>query len=171
MKPECQLGSILQKRVGQAWSSFREGSTWQVAGSQLHVNYHHLHLDQGLGCTGMAAGRVLGEETWLTFLLSPCTSAGGTAPNRGEQKGHPLPMLRPQQAGPVGAGFSFPRHQGHLLAAPKGLPRGRAAGHVRSNSDRVCVIISQGDFTGSPWLPLSVHEHPLLQKPHLVNIP
>lgn len=45
--------------------------------SQLGVNYHHLRLDQGLGCTGTAAGRVLGAETGLTFLLSPCTSAGG----------------------------------------------------------------------------------------------
>lgn len=34
---------------------------------------------------------------------------------------------------------------------------------MSSNLDRVCVI-SQGDFTGSPWLLLSGHEHPLLQK-------
>lgn len=77
----------------------------------------------------------------------------------------------------MGAGSGFPQQQGHLLAAPQGLPSGRAdkrlghARHMGSNLDGVCVIISQGDFTGSPWLLSSGHEHPLLQKPWPVNVP
>lgn len=77
----------------------------------------------------------------------------------------------------AGSGSGFPQQQGHLLAAPQSLPSGRAdkrpghAGHVGSNLDAVCDIISQGDFTGSPWLLSSGHEHLLSQKPQPVNVP
>lgn len=69
----------------------------------------------------------------------------------------------PQQAGPAGAGSGF------LKSSHSGRADGRLrhAGHMGSNVGGVCAIIPQGDFTGSPWLLLRGHEHPLLQKLHL----
>lgn len=117
----------------------------------------------------------MGSEARLTFLLSLSFSRRYSSLQSGP-KGASAPCAARWQAGPVGAGSGFPQQQGHLLAAPQSLHSGRAdkrlghAGHTGSNLDGVCVIISQGDFRGSPWLLSSGHEHPLLQKPRLVNV-
>lgn len=70
----------------------------------------------------------------------------------------------PQQAGPAGAGSGFPKSSPKSSYSSRADGRLRHAGHMGSNVGGVCAIIPQGDFTGSPWLLLRGHEHPLLQK-------
>lgn len=123
------------------------------------------------GCKQGSGGRNKAHLPPLLFLQRLVQ-----LPTEGSKTGTRSPY-RPWQAGLVGAGSDCLQQQGHLLAVPRPLPSSRAderlghAGHVGSNSDGVSVIISQGDFTGSPWLLKSGHEHPLLQRPQLVNVP
>lgn len=121
------MGSILQNRVGQAWSRFGEGPAWRVAGSQLGVNYHHLRLDQGLGCTGTAAGRAWGQKQGSPSS-APRPSAGGTAPCRGKQKGHLFCVLPAGRQGQWGLALVSPSSKGTFWLPPKASP---AAGLTR----------------------------------------
>lgn len=168
------LDSILQKRVKKIWSNFGERPAWQVGGSELGVNYHHLPLDQGLGGTAMAGGRALGTETWLTSLLSPCTWAGAAAPSRGEWKG--ICSLCWTPAGRASRGWLwFPPEASTPLTAPKappaaGLTRGWGMLDTWVAMWMGCVLLFHRGFHRKPTAPLEWTWHPLLQKPQLVNV-